>query len=216
MPKLVDLTGKKYGRLTVVGPASSRLGPHRRWECVCRCGRKSTVSGAHLRSGNTTSCGCRKRETQRELPALTTKHGGAASREYRAWARMRTRCGNKNTHDWKDYGGRGIRVCARWRKFENFFADMGACPAGCSLDRIDVNGNYSPRNCRWATVEQQVNNRRNTRWITWRGVRMTMTQWARKKGRSAGWLHKRLSRYTLAKAMAPFGDVIQYEVTEAR
>lgn len=113
------------------------------------------------------------------------------SRAYTSWRGMIDRCTNPNMASWKDYGGRGITVCERWRTFEHFYADMGDPPGGMTLDRIDVDGNYEPSNCRWATTAVQSRNRRNNVFITDDGVTQTLHDWAREKGISAGTLSYR-------------------------
>lgn len=125
--------------------------------CVCECGTRRQVVRSFLLRGLTTSCGCYLRENQ---VALRSSHGATANWSrtptYRSWDAMTQRCTNPNNIGFADYGGRGIRVCERWRKFENFLADMGERPPGKTLDRFpDVDGNYEPNNCRWATAQEQ-------------------------------------------------------------
>lgn len=180
MPKLDDLTGTRFGRLIVIGEAEQR-GPKRRWHCQCDCGTKRTVSQPGLRSGHSTSCGCRKGEM---LALLNGEpHGMSRTREYRSWAAMKSRCYNENYSRFDHWGGRGIHVCDTWREsFTAFLADMGPRPRGTTLDRIDQNGNYEPKNCRWATHQQQSNNCRSNVHLTFMGETMTMMQWARRLG----------------------------------
>lgn len=127
------------------------------WLCVCDCGNKTRVSTGDLNKGNSTSCGCLRRERTSEV-SLT--HGMSKSSTYGTWREMLQRCNNPNNQDFQHYGGRGIEVCGRWKKFENFLEDMGIRPEGLSLDRRNNNGNYELSNCRWATIEMQVQNRR--------------------------------------------------------
>lgn len=148
----VDITGKKFGYLT----AKTYVGGSY-WACVCDCGNTANVTMYRMKSGNTTSCGCRKRSV---LGISTTKHGMAGTRTHRIWKAMRSRCNNPNTPRHKDYGGRGIRVCKRWEEFKNFLSDMGECPDGMSIDRIDNDRGYSPSNCKWSTAKQQNSNQR--------------------------------------------------------
>jgi hypothetical protein len=146
--KLIDLTGKQFGRLVVTAYAERK-----RWSCICDCSARVVVHGRHLRGGATKSCGCLTREAN-------TKHGMCGSREYHSWKSMKQRCLNPRHPRYKDYGGRGIGFCEEWSSFVPFFAAMGECPPGRSLDRIDNDGDYTPSNCRWATPFEQVHNRR--------------------------------------------------------
>ena len=187
--KRQDMTGLTFGRLTVVAFAGMSSGRNARWHCVCRCGKKRVVFGAALRSGTTISCGCAHRE------AVTT-HGQCRSPEYRAWWAMRTRCFNEKSENFEDYGGRGITVCKRWLKFENFLADMGPRPsAKHTLERMNNDGDYTPRNCRWATNQEQQSNTRRTVWITVKGKRMSVAQAARACGLSYNVLRKRVQMF---------------------
>ena len=165
--RVKDIAGQQFGRLTVLSLDSIRQRPLKRrgtlWLCQCTCGAKCIVRGTHLQSGNSQSCGCMKRELARELASTqNTTHGharGSISPTYSVWIGMRKRCQNKATNGYLRYGGRGISVCERWHKFENFLADMGERPPGRTLDRINNDGNYEPGNCRWATLEEQNLNR---------------------------------------------------------
>jgi hypothetical protein len=153
----IDLTGTKVGRITVLSlhGAVTMSGARRRtWLCRCDCGTEWPVLGMALLSRNTTSCGCAK------IEALTT-HGQTHAPEYRVWWGMLGRCAKPNNSRFRDYGGRGIKVCDRWKTFENFRADIGPRPdARFSIDRIDNDGNYEPDNCKWSTRSEQQRNKR--------------------------------------------------------
>jgi hypothetical protein len=152
-----DLTGRHFGRLTVTAAYRRNSHRHTEWRCVCHCGTETWARLSDLRTGHTQSCGCFARERS------TThghKRGGTASPTYISWNDMITRCTCVTTGNYAAYGGRGITVCDRWQRFENFLADMGERPAGRSIDRINNAENYEPLNCRWATPKEQRANQR--------------------------------------------------------
>lgn len=184
-----DRLGLRYGRLVVIESITIR-GLGTGWKCVCDCGNEIYAAGYNLESGNTQSCGCY--HIQRH-----TTHGKTKSRVYVIWKSMRQRCGNPKAFKYCNYGGRGISVCGRWLKFENFLADMGEPPDGLTIERIDNNGNYEPTNCRWATYTDQLNNRRNNRFVEAFGKRQTLTQWSRELNIPFTTLRNRLDRAKL-------------------
>lgn len=181
MTNFVDRTGIKYGRLTALSVFPSDK-PNKRWLCRCDCGTECIVIGSKLASGHTKSCGCYKSEVN---SAKSKIHGTSNTPTFNVWQHMHRRCNDQKNQAFKNYGGRGIKVCERWSKFENFFADMGEKPEGMSIDRIDNNKGYSPDNCRWATKEEQAN---NTRWNVFLetpdGERLTLSQFCKKTGKN--------------------------------
>lgn len=187
MPRAIDRSGKKYGRLLVIRRAGSIKG-RPLFECLCDCGNSAIVRGAHLASGNTKSCGCANHKPP-------TKHGMCKTPEYISWCAMRTRCNNSNVPSYATYGGRGVSVCKRWDDFTAFLADMGPRPSPKhSIDRIDNNGNYEPGNCRWATrQEQSLNTSRNVR-VNVGGRMMSITEIARKTGLHRDTVRARIKR----------------------
>lgn len=197
----IDLTGKPFGRLLVVERAPSIKG-QAAWLCRCDCGREKVVKGYVLRSKRSKSCGCLRRELGVTRGRASRRHGEASNRketvEYRTWSSMRCRCLNPNHKLFSHYGKRGITVCDRWSKFENFLVDMGRRPSKYhSLDRIDNDGSYSPENCRWATWEQQNRNQRKRReWrkVTIDGETRPLAEWLRLHSVSRNTYDSRRSR----------------------
>lgn len=169
--KIIDRTGHRYGRLTVVREEVRTRCNAVQWLCICDCGKQITVRGGNLKSGNTASCGCMQGNRT---------HGMSTSQEYHCWQGLRQRCNNPNDPAYDSYGGRGIVVCPEWESFEAFYADMGpVLSPDHTIERIDNDGDYCPENCEWRTWDEQAINRRSNRWVTVDGMRKTVTQWSR-------------------------------------
>lgn len=177
MAIIKDMVGMVFGRLTVVNMESRNYRGRAIWNCICTCGNTAEVLGDYLRSGDTKSCGCFKSDNAK---SLYTKHGKEPKSEYRIWYHLRSRCNNVSDAAYKNYGGRGIKVCDRWQGdngFVYFLADMGKKPSPKhSIDRVNNGGNYEPGNCRWATMKEQQNNRTNNRIIEYNGFKGTVSQ----------------------------------------
>lgn len=183
------LANKRFGRLVALRICGKQR-QHNLWECKCDCGKIHNVRSTHLTDGRIMSCGCLHRE---RASMSMFKHGMSETPEFRVWTRMRSRCLDKNCKSYKDYGGRGIKICVRWDAFANFFSDMGVRPSpGHSIERIENNLGYSPINCRWATKLEQARNKRNNRFITVNGVRRCMGEWAEVTGLSPSVIGNRI------------------------
>ena len=192
-----ETPGDTYGRWTVIGP-SFPVGRRSFIRCRCRCGTERDVEVQSLRSGQSSSCGCLRREraseTNRTHGESPWVNGGTA--EYRAWAQMIDRCKNDTLPEWNRYGGRGITVCSKWRNsYESFLADLGRRPSpGHSVDRINNDGNYEPRNSRGATRSEQARNMRSNRRLTIDGRIMTVVEWSESSGVPSQRIYSRLHR----------------------
>jgi hypothetical protein len=187
-----NLIGKTFGRLTVVSVA--RQGRRLMAHCRCECGAERDVRAEQLPSGKSKSCGCLSRELSAERGHQYATHGHSNTRVYTVWRGMMTRCYNDKHDTYQKYGARGIRVCDRWKTFENFLADMGEKPAGMTIERINNDGNYELGNCRWATPAEQARNRRSSRFITYKGASLTIAEWAERMGVKVHVLDNRLRR----------------------
>lgn len=192
-----DFSGDRRGTLEVLRYVGIRTGGSRKrwhiWLCRCDCGVELEVPSTKLAGATEPNCGCRKVEIATKiieaynasgLPSPTIKHGLTGSPEYISWAAMKARCLNAKNREYHRYGGRGIQVCERWlHSFDNFLADMGQKPTTKhSLDRINVDGNYEPRNCRWATPKEQARNTRSNRILEICGSKKTLAEWVEISG----------------------------------
>ena len=197
MGKIIDLTGQRFGRLVALAlvPKEIKHDTTRQafWLCQCDCGNKHISGSKSLRNGDTRSCGCITKER-------LTKHGGYGTRLYGIFDKMKSRCNNINSKDYKNYGGRGIKVCDEWQDdtngFINFYnwAINNGYQDNLSIDRINNDGNYEPDNCRWTDAVTQSNNRRTSKFITYNGETKTITQWSKSTGIGQTVIAQRLKR----------------------
>ena len=171
-------------RLKAIGPAGKDHYGKILWKYSCKCGKIVIRVRTNVAHGATRSCGCLLKEKSAERCRARATHGMSESREFMCWKGMLKRCSNKNNKDFKHYGGRGIRVCNRWKKFENFYADMGPRPSKKhTIERIKNGRGYWPSNCKWSTMKEQLGNTRRNHWIRFNGQKMYLSQWSRKTGK---------------------------------
>ena len=194
MSTLKDLTGMKFGRLTVIGRVANNAEGRAMWECQCECGLKKIVKGKNLINGATKSCGCMLKE---HVGNLNHSHGMSNTKLYKKWQVMNTRCNNKNRDHAQWYMEKGIEVCEEWRDFLNFYdwAMTNGYEDGLSIERIDINKGYEPKNCKWIQLKEQAFNKSNTHWITFQGKTQSLTKWAEEIGISVTILKDRINRY---------------------
>lgn len=175
----INNVGKRFGRLLVIASYESyvtRTGKKKSmWQCKCDCGNDVCVMGTNLMSGHTKSCGCLNKDI---VSKTKSKHRLCNDPSYSIWKGILSRCTNPKSTGFKHYGGRGVAVCERLVKFENFYSDMGTKPDGMSVERIDNNKGYSPDNCVWATHQDQCRNRRSSNIIEFDGQKKCLTEWA--------------------------------------
>ena len=202
--KRLDVSGERYGRLVAIcridGNSLSM------WRCKCDCGREVVVQLSSLRTGNTRSCGCLFIEM---ATSRVKKHGlacvdGKKTRLFGIWMRMRQRCRDANSWDYKNYGGRGISVCDAWADFPAFheWSMQNGYDDKKSIERIDNNGSYSPENCKWIPVSEQARNTRRTRNIIHNGSKKTLQQWSDSTGMSPSLITYRIKRWGVDKALS--------------
>lgn len=200
-----DILGRRFGNLTAVSYMPGTKSVKAKWLCECDCGQKRFNAVNDLLDGRIQSCGCTKYQ---RIGAAKRTHGhsvgAGASRTFRIWTNMKSRCFNPKSSSFRHYGGRGITVCDEWRhSFERFLTDMGEAPDGMSIDRIDSNGPYCKDNCRWATQLQQMANTSRTRLVECDGEMVPLSEAARRRGMDVRTLHSRLkSGWTLARALS--------------
>ena len=197
MGHFIDLTWQKFGRLTAVGRVENDKLGSTRWLCQCSCGSSFiVVYSGNLRRNNTRSCGCLRKDVAAKNCQLKSIHSharrGYRSKTYITWEQMRQRCNDSNASNYKNYGGRGIKVYQRWRSFENFLEDMGERPPGLTLDRIDNNGDYCKENCKWSTRKEQMRNFRNNRLITINGIAKCLAEHCEDRKLNYKTIHNRL------------------------
>lgn len=206
----LDMTGKRFGRLTVVEYVGNTREGRAEWRCVCDCGKTIVAHGKNIRRGNTKSCGCLKLEkSTKRIVDLNTTHGMAHSRLHRIWHNMRVRCACPSFVGWEYYGGKGITVCGEWQTFEPFYkwAMENGYSDDLTIDRIDSDKGYSPDNCRWATTHEQALNKKATRFITFMGKTQCMADWSKEYGMGKGWLNGLTDEEAVAKLERKYNEM---------
>lgn len=189
MAALIDMTGLTFGRLTVIGRSENDEFGRARWNCACSCGSSTVVSSGNLRNLHTQSCGCLHREIAK---AVNTKHKMIHTKEYSVWSNMKDRCTNPKNKRSSTYFG---MLCPEWMSFERFLSDMGCAPTLLhSIDRKDNEKGYSKDNCRWATPQEQQNNRTNNHRLTLNGEKLTIAEWSIRTGFSHKVISARMHR----------------------
>lgn len=200
LPEPLDITGERYGRLVALRRAAPSPSGRTRWLFRCDCGQETIATTGGVRTGITKSCGCLRREV---TATRSTLHGHTRNREtsheYYCWAGAKARCTNPQHISYALYGAAGVAMCDRWlSSFADFAADMGPCPPGLTLDRIDNDRGYEPGNCRWATPAEQERNKRNSVRVVHNGVGLNLVDYAQALGVNCGSLRTIMARHRLS------------------
>ena len=196
-----DRTGERFGRLVAVARVGASKSRNVRWLCRCDCGSDVTVSSSALVAGATRSCGCLRTDLASERKKT---HGLSGTRAFKAWDNARRRCYQPKDKRFPKYGGRGIGMCQRWRDdFASFYEDMGECPPGMTIERIDVDGDYEPSNCKWADRNEQAMNRRSRVQMELNGEKLCLAEYCRRTGDSYSALKTKLYRASRRASFAP-------------
>lgn len=192
--KMLDIVGRKYGRLTVIEYAGQNHRGKSMWVCQCDCGKTSVVLGTHLTGGHTKSCGCYNEESTK---SRVTTHGMSRTRLYNIWRGMLKRCNYEGATSYRNYGAKGISVCEEWCDYEKFkdWAISHGYSDHLTLDRIDNSGDYRPENCRWADVKTQMRNTSRNKVIQFRGETHCLQEWADILGMNYRTLQQRINTY---------------------
>ena len=196
MAPIKDITGQRFGNLTVVAYAGLNQRHEATWRCICSCGKETVVTGYKLRSGWTKSCGCL--QEQHRKSGIRKTHGMTDTKLYIIWQNMKHRCNDPNNNMFANYGGRGIKVCDEWMSGFEPFLKWALGPGyqeGLSIERIDVNGNYTPENCKWITMQQQWLNRTDSHHLTAFGKTQTIKEWADESGLKYDTIERRINLY---------------------
>lgn len=193
MAKLIDITGQKFNHLTVIERVENTSRGQTRWKCLCDCGNTTIVQGGNLKTGEVKSCGCLSHK-----PAWNKTHGLSNTRLYWKWNGMKRRCYDEKDSHYKDYGGRGIKICEEWlNDFYAFYCwamATGGDDKNLTIERIDVNGDYSPENCTWADRKTQSNNRRNCHFFTYNEKTQNLMQWCEELNLNYKLVYERIFR----------------------
>lgn len=193
MKSLIQLAGERFGKLYVVSRACNSKSNHAQWNCICDCGNGCIVRGVQLTRGRSKSCGCLRVEVPKVVNRI---HGyaprGKQDRTYIIWVSMKLRCNSGKEQNYKYYGGRGITYNSDWESYTGFLLDMGECPKGYSLERIDVNGNYEKQNCKWIPKNEQMWNKRNSKMVCFNGETKSFPVWVNELGLNYNRVYRRL------------------------